>query len=322
MRSAAASEQGFIRLIERVVRSRGYLKVGIGDDACVLRNGTVLSADSYVEGVHFDLSYMTLRQAGFRCACAALSDVVAMGAGPEVLLVALALPEAAGRREVSSLYRGIEEACAALGCEVAGGDIIAADRLFISLTSAGRTRRPLLRSAARAGDTLYVTGYLGSAEAGRACLRQGNRQRRFAELVKRHLRPLPRLAAMRLLRRRIRALIDTSDGIASDARRLAEQSGVKVVLEPDGFPVARGTKELCARLGLAPTGFALCSGEDFELLFSSRQPIPRVAAGVPVSRVGRVEKGKGLFAEEAGSVVPVTVSGYDHIADRLGKRRS
>jgi thiamine-monophosphate kinase len=344
-------------MIQQAVKSRGQVRLGIGDDAAVLNGGAVITVDAYAAGVHFDLSYMTLRQVGERCACGAISDVVAMAAEPEAVLVALALPRvtsaqfpvpSSGRTKseserlgdcVRQLYSGIESVCAEMGCEVAGGDIIVADRLLLALTVTGKTRRPKFRSGARPGDTLYVTGYLGSAEAGRLILagevrsqraetrsqnhgsgrRMANGERRTAAsdwrapLVGRHLRPVPRLGVIRELRALVHGLIDTSDGLATDARHLTEMSGVKIVLEADALPILPATRRFCAGRGYDPLSFVLGAGEDYELLFTSPRRIPSDVAGVKVTPIGSVRRGSGLWTNHAGKILSVTVAGYDHL---------
>jgi thiamine-monophosphate kinase len=390
------SEDELIRIIQRTVKSRGRVRLGIGDDAAVLRDGTVITTDAYAEGVHFDLSYMSLRQVGERCACGAISDVVAMAAEPAAVFVTLALPRtedfttktprhkglgqtddfrfqiadcrlqndrgrpSAVSREplaivVRELYKGIESVCAEMECEVAGGDIIVADKLLLALTVTGKTRSPRLRSGARPGDHLYVTGSLGAAEAGRLLLaEQVKRQKPKAKsqsggedkarlqiadcrlqigktglsavsrklsavprwarpLARRHLRPVPRLAVMRALKSRIHGLIDTSDGLATDARHLCERSGVRIVLDGSALPVLPGVSRFCAAKGFDLLDFVLGAGEDYELLFTCRHRLPDMVSGVKITRIGSVEKGGGLWAERAGRVLPVTVSGYDHL---------
>ena len=338
------SEEELVRIIQRTVKSRGRVRLGIGDDAAVLKDGTVVTTDAYADGVHFDLAYMTLRQVGERCACGAVSDVVAMGAQPEAVLVSLALPAKRGRgagvgargtangirSTVRELYCGIESVCAEMGCEVAGGDTIVADRLLLALTVTGKTRTPRFRSGARPGDHLYVTGHLGSAEAGRMLLAEqvkGQKlgakgqspRRRFAKgdwrlpMASRHLRPVPRLTVMQTLRPSIHGLIDTSDGLATDAKHLSETSGVKIVLEADSLPLLPATERFCAGRGFDPLRFVLAAGEDYELLLTTRRLVPSSVNGVKVTRIGRVQDGSGLWIERAGNVLPVTVSGYDHL---------
>jgi thiamine-monophosphate kinase len=347
MPSRKMTEDSLIRVIQQTVKSRGRVRLGIGDDAAVLKDGTVVTTDAYADGVHFDLSYMSLRQVGERCACGAISDVVAMGAEPEAVFVSLTLahrtlcPGPRGRRrarvlsvedQVRQLYSGIESVCVEMECEVAGGDIIAADQLLLALTATGKTRTPKLRSAARPGDALYVTGSLGSAESGRIILADAVRsqtpetsgqspaiRRRIAKgdwrlpLVRRHLRPVPRLSVMRELRPLIHGLIDTSDGLATDARHLSEMSGMKVVLDGYALPILPATRRFCAERGFDPLTFVLGAGEDYELLFTSSRRIPSNVEDVKVTRIGSVRKGSGLWISSAGKILPVTVAGYDHL---------
>jgi thiamine-monophosphate kinase len=349
------TEARLIRIITRTAKSRGRVRLGIGDDAAVLKDGTIVTTDAYAAGVHFDLSYMTLRQVGARCACGAISDVVAMAAEPEAVFVSLGLPHRVRRPEhrswhrarelsveqqVRRLYAGIDSVCAEMGCEVAGGDIIVTDQLLLALTVTGKTQTPKLRSGARAGDTLCVTGHLGSAEAGRMILagevRKQNPECRALDdglrstaqglrfsgsdwrlpLVSRHLRPVPRLEVMREFRPCMRGLIDTSDGLATDARHLSELSGVKIVLEADSLPIAPATRRFCLERGLDPLSFVLGAGEDYELLFTSRRPIAFDTKRVKVTPIGSVHRGSGLWVHQAGRILPVTATGYDHLSTR------
>jgi len=331
MRIDRLGEAGLIRLIQRTVRSRGRVKVGIGDDACVLRGGTVITTDAYAEGVHFSLTYMSWRQVGQRCACAAVSDIVAMAGQPEVVLVSLAIPPSADSQSVKQLYSGVEDVCAEMRCEVAGGDVIATDRLVLALAVTGKAEHPKLRSGARSGDRVYVTGSVGAAEAGRIVLAEQSRVQKsecrrhsagrrkavpmWAKgLVERHLRPVPRLQVVRALAPGIHGLIDTSDGLATDARHLCVMSRVRIVLDAERIPVSPATARLCTEQGLDPMRFALASGEDYELLFTSRRPLPERVNGVDVACIGAVQTGSGLFLSHCGHVESVRLSGYDHLS--------
>jgi thiamine-monophosphate kinase len=326
MRIDQIGEAGVIRLIARAVRSRGRVRVGIGDDACVLEDGTVVTTDAYAEGVHFDRSYMSWEQVGARCACGAVSDVVAMGAKPLVVVVALALPGSTSSSSLRSLYRGIDRVCGELGCEVAGGDIVALDRMVITLTVVGWTARPKLRSGAKPGEGVYVTGSLGAAEAGRLVLagRAGTRNRRTRHtippwaksLVERHLCPMPRFRVAQALGPIASSMIDTSDGLATDAAHLAEMSDVKVVLASGELPLEPEVSRVVNELGVDLESFVLSAGEDYELLFTSRGPVPGMVKGVRVSRVGRVEQGAGLWLEKGGRRARVRSRGYDHMTKR------
>ena len=134
-----------------------------------------------------------------------------------------------------------------------------------------------------------------------------------APLMRRHLRPVPRLGVMRELKPLIHGLIDTSDGLATDARHLTEMSGVKIVLEEEALPILPAARRFCAGRGYDPFSFALGAGEDYELLFTGPRRIPRNVAGVKVTPIGSVRRGSGLWMNHAGKILPVTVAGYDHL---------
>lgn len=322
MRIEDLGEAQLIKIIQQIVKSRRHLKVGIGDDACVLEDGkTVLTTDAYAQGVHFDPGYMDYHQIGSRCACACLSDVVAMAAEPVILLVSLALPKKTTKDDVRKLYQGIEAVCRKMNCEIAGGDIIAFERLILSLTALGRTDRPGLRSGGRPGEFLYLTGYAGLAETGRLLLtRKKGRIAPFIPAaqaaIKRHLFPLPRIQVIRALKSQIGALIDTSDGLATDACHIAEMSGVRIIIYPRQIPIHPATTQLCQLLDIDPVNFALGAGEDYELLFTSKEKLRRRILKIPLNLIGRIETGTGLYQEENGKTRIIRERGYNHFARR------
>ncbi|MEO0070838.1 MAG: thiamine-phosphate kinase [candidate division WOR-3 bacterium] len=319
MRIDQIGESKLIKFIQNTVKTRNQVKVGIGDDACVLKDGkTVLTTDTYAAGVHFDLSYMSYYDVGCRCTCACLSDVVAMAAEPQILLVALGVPRKTEVRDVLRLYKGIDFICKKLGCEVAGGDIVALDRLIITLTALGKTVSPKLRSHAQPGEFVCLTGFAGLAETGRLILK--NRPSSLFPLrsskiaVMRHICPLPRVEVMRKLRNKFGALIDTSDGLATDTRHIAESSNVRVVLYPNLLPIHPTTKGLCQRLKTDLIEFCLKGGEDYELLFTSSELPPPEICNTPITVIGKIEKGSGVFIEKQGKLTPLKIKGYDHLS--------
>lgn len=315
MRVDRLGEAGLIQLIQQTIRHRGHVKLSIGDDAAVLADGTVITTDAYAEGVHFDSTYMTHYDIGRRCACAALSDIVAMAAQPETLLVALAIPPKTSEQALRKLYQGIEYVCARLDCEIVGGDTIALDRLIITLTATGRARKHCTRSGAKPGDVVYLTGYAGLAETGRMIL--SNRLTRtepgWTSAVRRHLFPFPRIAVVRKLATRLHALIDTSDGLGTDARHLASLSRVRIELDATAIPIALATRRFCAQKGIDPVEFCLCAGEDYELLFTARTGSIGPIAGIPITEIGVVKQGSGLFLRDPLGIRPLITRGYDHL---------
>ncbi|GMV05381.1 MAG: thiamine-monophosphate kinase [Gemmatimonadota bacterium] len=292
--------------------------LGPGDDAAVVGDGWVLSTDLSVEDVHFRRRWMSDHEVGFRATAAALSDLAAMAAEPVGVLVSLALP-AGGSVDAVGLNRGVQEAAALVGATVLGGDVSRSPGpVFIDVTVVGRARHAALRSGARPGDEVWVTGALGGAAA--ALLRWQEGAEPPPDLRDAFVRPTPRIAAARGLAAAgvVRAMVDVSDGLAGDAGHLAAAGGVKVVLVAASVPVAVGVAE---GVGAARAlEAALHGGEDYELCFvappgSVDREALSATAGVPLTRVGRVEEGAGVWLEGPdGSVVPLARGGYDHLA--------
>jgi len=251
--------------------------VGIGDDAAVLDGGMVLASDMLVEGVHFDRSRLQAHAIGSRAAAANLSDMAAMGAEPVCMVAALGLPEGYGDAE--QLAAGI----ASHGVPLVGGDLSRCGELVISIAALGRADPPVLRSGGRAGDVLWVTGRLGAQAASGF----------IAPVV-------PRLVEGRALARVATAMIDLSDGIATDAGRLAEASGCGVLVELDRLPLAAG----------ADVRLAAAGGEDYELLAALP---PGVPPPVAMTEVGRLTDEGGARLVD-GSGAAVELSGWDHFA--------
>ncbi len=288
------SEAGEFGLL-RELSKRG-LVAGIGDDAALLGEDLVVTQDLLLEGRHFRLEWTSWRDLGYKAAAVNLSDLAAMGARPEAMLVSLALPPETELDDVLELYAGLNEP----GVPVVGGDTNSAPAVTIALTALGRSARVPGRGGARPGDVLVVTGPLGAAAAGLYALEHGLAG--FDELVAAHRRPPFRLDAAERLAPTAHALMDLSDGIASDAARMAEQSGCRLIVDVDRLPLA----PLLDEVGDEPfwTG-----GEDYELL-AALAPDDPVAAGFAV--VGRCEEGEGVELRRDG--VPLDASGWDHFA--------
>ena len=273
MRLSELGEFGLLAELERRGLSRGQDAEG-----AVLADGVVVTQDTLAEDVHFRRGWISWQDLGYKAAAVNLSDLAAMGAEPEALLVALALPPGSDAEAVAELYAGLNEP----GVPVLGGDTTRAERLVLTVTAVGRSERVPGRSGARPGDVLVVTGPLGGAAAGLQALREGLAG--FDDLVARWRRPPLRLDEGRRLARVAHALIDLSDGIAGDAARIAERSACRIVLDPERIPRAARVEEV----GDLPF-WAL--GEDYELL-AALAPENVDALGFPA--VGRCVEGSGV----------------------------
>ena len=289
--------------------------VPIGDDCAVLRLGKtswVVASDMLVSGHHFK-DWATPEDVGYKAVAVNVSDVAAMGGTPRFVLASGGAPDP---ETALRCFEGVMEACEEFGVYPVGGDTTRAGALTVDVAVLGElSAPPVLRSGARAGELLAITGELGASAAGLLALESGGAG--WERLVSRHLRPEPRVEAGRVAAGLgVGAMMDLSDGLASDVRRVCGRSGVGCVVDLDLLPMAEDTREFVRSLGHDPEELAATGGEDYELLISAPGPVLDAltrSTGVPVTVIGEVTAGADVVFRRAGEPVE-DLSGWDHFA--------
>ena len=330
MKVSELGEFGLIDLIDKMAGSGQdeRLLIGIGDDAAAWYGDTSIqlaTVDSLIQDVHFSLGIASWEDLGWRAMAANLSDIAAMGGLPRYALISLALPNHTEVKEVTALYKGMIELTQKWGVAIIGGDTSSAPVVAITITILGSTSRDkhlLTRSAAKPGEQVAVTGYLGAAAAGLEML---TRQLQFspedtAYLRKAFLRPYPRITEGQLLvEQGVKTAIDISDGLISDLGHICKLSRVSARIEVDRVPVHPPVK---ANFNEKSLELALSGGEDYELLFTgSVKTIDKVkeAVSCPVTVIGEIiadEIGEVTLVDSKGNPFNLAKTGWEHFTAR------
>jgi thiamine-monophosphate kinase len=289
---------------------------GIGDDCAVLQvprgHDALVTTDFSLEGVHFRREWHPPESVGHRCLARGLSDIAAMGGESLAAFLSLALPAQLPQRWVDGFLRGFLALAKKYKVPLAGGDTaqslggVLADIVVLGSAPRGTA---VLRSGARPGDSLYVTGELGGSALLLGRLLRGSLKRPQPHRYPAHFFPVPRLAAGRMLRERklAAAMIDISDGLSTDLRHLCDESGVGARIYAEKLPVAGGPANLRC---------ALHGGDDYELLFAARGKVPARLAGVPVTRIGEITRGRKIALVEGGKERDLPPMGWEHFSRR------
>ena len=295
------------------------VQTGIGDDCAVLRllpgrrkergeekeKDTLVTTDFTLEGIHFRRDWHPAESVGHRCLARGLSDIAAMGGEPVAAFLSLALPRELPQSWVGRFARSLISLAERYNVTLAGGDTaespngVLADIVVVGTTPKGKA---LLRSGARPGDRIYVSGELGGSAAAVRQMRKKPTRKLNPREYPRHFFPEPRLELGRVLREKglASAMIDTSDGLSTDLAHICEESGVGAELQAEDIPrasVGKPAREVDLQ-------FALHGGEDYELLFTAPRGkrIPPRIAGIPVTHIGHVTRQRKIFLRNKGGV--------------------
>ena len=328
------AERDLIAQVRRMAKRAGNpaVTIGIGDDCAVLqippnRSGgrgqkkdTLVTTDFTLEGIHFRRDWHSAESVGHRCLARGLSDIAAMGGEPVAAFLSLALPRDLPQSWVGRFARSLISLAERYGASLAGGDTaespngILADIILVGSVPTGKG---LLRSGARPGDKIYVSGELGGSAAAVWELRKMTRKKPKRGLnpsdYQRHFFPEPRIELGRILREKglPSAMIDTSDGLSTDLAHICEESGVGAEIEAEAIPrasVGHPSREVDLQ-------FALHGGEDYELLFTApaSKRIPLRIGGIPITQIGHITRGgKVVVRNRAGVGYELEPRGWEH----------
>jgi thiamine-monophosphate kinase len=329
--STGIAERSLIDAIGAALRSpreSSRLILGSGDDASIVQAlpFAVSSIDTIVEGVHFRLQdgWATPAEVGHRALAGALSDLAAMGAAPGEAYLSLGLPPGFSEQAALELARSADELALQCGAAIAGGDVVSAPALLVSVAVTGwaeRREQLVRRAGAQVGDVVGVTGELGASRAALAVMEgRAPRSAATATAVARARAPQPRLRAGRALAEAgVHAMIDVSDGLAADAAHLARASGVTLRVRLEALPLAPGVAEVARALEQSPAELAAAGGEDYELCFcvgaDRRTTVEQALGELRVSWIGEVSGSGGeppllVFSDDRGDAIGI--EGFEH----------
>ena len=331
------SDIGESSLIDRIqnilpsVKNQQVL-VGIGDDTAVIRlsneRALLVTCDIQVEDQHFRLKNMTHYQLGRRAMAVNLSDVAAMGGKPTFALVSLGFPKSFPLPDFENLFKGMRDQLAEFSATIIGGNLSNTEgKMIIDITMMGEVKpeQYLTRSGARTGDRIFVTGKVGASGAGFHVLAKfGNEYPlEFRCLVDKHLQPIPRIDIGQKIARSgfATAMIDISDGVASDLYHICKMSNVGGEIHHDKLPLPENINKIASFTRKSVLHLALHSGEDYELLFTAKPNIPdslihslAQKTGVPITEIGQIQpKSSGyVLVDNQGKRIPIQPKGWDH----------
>jgi len=340
---ANIGEFGLIALMRDTLghASDDSLVSGIGDDTAVYRVGDdrvhLLTTDALTEGIHFDRAFMPMEHLGFKAMSVNVSDIAAMNAEPRYATVTLGLSQQVSVEMVETIYEGVKEACDAYDVTVVGGDTVSAHALSLSVTVVGEAQEDdvVYRSGAKVGDKLCVTGDIGASYAGLKALVR-NRQRMeeqgedfqpnldpFSYVIRRHLAPPAQLKTVRDWANagvKPHALIDISDGLASEVHHVCEASEVGAQLYEPALPIDPETRNTATDFGEDVSIYALFGGEDYELVFTIPEDELDAADPQSYTVIGDIVEPDDpehpvLLQRADGENVPLQPGGFDHFDD-------
>ncbi len=319
------SRLGEFGLIEKIRSSFSGISPeiirGIGDDAAALKissgKTTLVTTDMLLDGVHFDLSFTTFYQLGYKSLAVNISDIFAMGGSPKYFLIGLGIPKGSDSKNIDNFYSGIKALAKKWEVNIIGGDTCVSESGFvISGTLIGEAKKIISRSGAKIGDGIFVTNTLGDSAIGLRLLKQFKQKSlknsllvtRYSSLIKKHL--TPDIAPLKNISG-VNSMIDISDGLLIDLSHICDESNVGARIYEDKIPLSQELKEAAKGLRVSPLDFALRGGEDYALLFTAPKGFKTKAF-----KIGEIIPKGRFIINTSGKEKPFKAEGYEHFKDR------
>ncbi|MEI6614373.1 MAG: thiamine-phosphate kinase [Chrysiogenales bacterium] len=297
--------------------------LGIGDDASVVRSGKhfqLISSDILIEDVHFRLRDISLPELALKSLAVNISDITAMGGRALYFYLGLGFPDRLSEADLLLFFKGLRQGCQKWQVELAGGDYSRSEKMTIAITIIGQSQKPVLRSGARPGDWIAVTGPSGKSALGLKLLLAGEKNSPFIRL---HKHPQPQCEKGLLLAKYAHAMIDISDGLLLDLSRLLKASGTGAEIDYEKIPVSRSFKQLCRQYQYSEKDLVLAGGEDYQLLFaiSPSQEIRLRKTKMAYHIIGKITSRRRLLVRENGLHLEIPRLGFDHFRENLAGKK-
>ncbi len=314
------SEWDLIKRIKKIAETGNSLPAlvkGIGDDCAVYKISEkkygLFSTDISVNNIHFSTAFCSWYDIGFKAMTANISDILAMGGTPILALSALIISDSMNEEDIENLYLGMSECAGKFNTAIAAGDISRGSEPAISISIYGETGNPVYRSGAAVGDYLYITGDTGRSKGGLEIVQEKLSPDQFPGLIKKHLRPSPAENYKTVIDTFTpTAMIDISDGILSDIMHISAESNIGFNINCDSLPVHEEVKNYCTRRGRDHIEYALSSGEEYELLFTSSKLIDNIDG---IRLIGEITDSGEVYFRSGKEWVP-RAKGYEHFKNK------
>jgi thiamine-monophosphate kinase len=308
-------EFGLINRISKKAKDKDVI-VGIGDDAAVIKTKglQVLTTDCLVEGDHFRRDWFTPEQIGMKAIEINVSDVAAMGAIPKYVLVSLALPHDIEVEFVEKMYKGMWKICDKYKVDIIGGNMTHSNQIMISITLTGIVdeKNMSLRSGAKPGDFVFVSGYIGNGRAGLRVFQE--KLKGFYDVREKYLQPKARLDFSLKIAPYANSMIDISDGLAPEIKHICDESKCGAIIYKEKIPISDEVRKVAKTLGEDEYNYALFGGEDFELAYTvSKENIDKIQGFI----VGEITKNKEIILSLGDKKEKIEKSGYDHFSNSV-----